>query len=84
MFGLPPDAAVWRNGKHWTTRDELLAVLLEETSFWGHMAARPHYQNPDRLQGPIRFGHPDRPSAAPKKRKPRNQQELARAFGLGG
>jgi len=60
-----------------------LAIVAERVDLWGHLAARPHYQNPDRLPEPTTFAHPDRPVRKTKKRAPRNSAELANALGIG-
>lgn len=83
VTALPGDAAVNRDGKRWTTRDEIAAVTFERAELWGSLAARPHYKDPDKLPPPLAFSHPDRETeTAPKKRAPRNSRELNRALGL--
>ena len=39
VHGLPPDAAVRREGKAWTQHDELLAQLIERSDVWGRWLA---------------------------------------------
>ncbi|MEA2689628.1 MAG: hypothetical protein QOD51_2235 [Candidatus Eremiobacteraeota bacterium] len=58
--GLPPDAAVRRQGSAWSQDHELHAIAIERNDYWLHalvVASRGLKKNPPRLP-PIE--HPDR------------------------
>jgi hypothetical protein len=64
IAGLPPDSALRRRGKQWTTAHELAARQVESTVDYLRVIAR---ANGVKFKGPAPppVEHPDRPSAAP-------------------
>lgn len=63
--GLPPEAAVWRDGSAWSQQHELTAVALERADMWGHLLAQVLGAKASDLPAPIVMRHPDRQAAEP-------------------
>jgi hypothetical protein len=87
--GLPVDAAVWRDGKHWTQADELQAIAIERSDIWGHRLTVASRAFKGRVPEMPRIEHPDRRVASPERSKPRMSSRaeihaFARAVGGGG
>lgn len=78
VAGLPPDAAVNRDGKQWTDDREFAARIVERVDYWGAkhaelLAMQAIAKPADRrrfmeaLEPSVRFGHPERGTAAAEK-----------------
>lgn len=78
--GLPPDAALWRRGRIWTDREELLAGQIESADSWFRILARGFGYKGNELPKPPQITHPDRHRAEPVKRKPEQDPGAIRRF----
>jgi hypothetical protein len=79
--GLPVDAAVWRDGKHWTQRDELAAIGIERADIWGHRLTMASRAFKGRIPEMPQIEHPDRRSGVEVPSRPRmSSRAEIRAF----
>jgi hypothetical protein len=91
--GLPPEAATWRvEGRQWTNRDELLAIVAERVDAWGLINARLHVDkkhqgqlptSPLQISRPTRTPTPEDSTAGEKPKKDRYQKSRERAAFFG-
>lgn len=87
LVGLPEDAAVWREEMGgWSRQDELAAVAVEATDFWGRVLAQMWGAKDHELPDPVRIEHPDRvrEAPAPKGNVVTDPREIAAWFAKGG
>ncbi len=81
--GLPPDAALRRDGSMWTLENELTAVTCELLQMWLAMQVGMWMPKGSKVPEVVPLTHPDRhkPPAAERKKATSDPAELARAFG---
>lgn len=84
--GLPVDAAVWRDGRHWTQQDELSAVAIERADVWGHRLTVASRAFKGKVPEMPRIEHPDRRTAAvePVRRAMSSRAEIRAFAGMVG
>jgi hypothetical protein len=78
--GLPVDAAVWRDGKHWTQADELQAIAIERSDIWGHRLTVALRAFKGRVPEMPRIEHPDRRAQIEVAKPQMSSREQIRAF----
>lgn len=84
VMGLPPESAVWRQGRLWTQTHELLASIYERQDHWGSALVQMSGRVlKDGAKPPpvMQITHPDRVVVEPEKKKPASFEDVARMFG---
>lgn len=84
VMGLPPEAALWRQGRLWTQTHELLASIFERQEHWGSALVQMSGRVlKDGAKPPpvMQITHDDRPVRQDEKKKVASLDEVARMFG---